>query len=86
MIIQLTSTNKATLEDSIELYQQRVGTRLEYVFDNSIDISLNIRNGWQAKIYLEFSKRFDLNPINKSKFYPGALWIAGFDARYHIPF
>ncbi|MFZ1423253.1 MAG: hypothetical protein WAS55_05485 [Saprospiraceae bacterium] len=80
------STNKATLEDSIELYQQRVGTRLEYVFDNSIDISLNIRNGWQAKIYLEFSKRFDLNPINKSKFYPGALWIAGFDARYHIPF
>ena len=79
------STNQATLYDSIENYQQRIGTRLEYVFDNALDISLNIKNGWQVKVYFEISKRFELNPKHKSKFYPGALMIAGFDARFHLP-
>lgn len=79
------STNKPTLYDSLELYQQRLGTRLEYVFDNALDVSLNIKNGWQVKVYFETSKRFELNPKYKSRFYPGLLMIAGFDARLHIP-
>lgn len=79
------ATNKATLYDSIEVYQQRIGTRLEYVFDNALDISLNIKNGWQVKTYFEISKRFELNPEHTSKFYPGVLMIAGFDARLHLP-
>lgn len=79
------STNKPTLYDSIDYYQQRIGTRLEYVFDNALDISLNIKNGWQVKFFFEISKRFELNPKSKSRFYPGALMIAGFDARLHIP-
>lgn len=82
---QYLSTNPATLEDSIDQYQQRIGTRLEYVYDNAIDVSLNIRNGWQAKFFLEFSKRFSLNSQDKSKFYPGSLWLSGFDIRYHLP-
>jgi len=82
---QYLSTNLATLEDSIDQYQQRIGSRLEYVYDNAIDVSLNIRNGWQAKFFLEYSKRFALNPQDKSKFYPGALWLTGFDIRYHLP-
>ena len=82
---QYLSTNPATLEDSVDQYQQRIGSRLEYVYDNSIDVSLNIRNGWQAKFFLEFSKRFALNPQDKNKFYPGSLWLTGFDIRYHLP-
>lgn len=82
---QYLSTNPATLEDSIDQYQQRIGTRLEYVYDNAIDVSLNIRNGWQTKFFLEFSKRFSLNAQDKTKFYTGALWLTGFDIRYHLP-
>ena len=51
MITQYLSTNPATLEDSVDQYQQRMGSRLEYVYDNSIDVSLNIRNGWQSKVF-----------------------------------
>jgi hypothetical protein len=79
------STNKGTLYDSIDNYHQRIGTRIEYVFDDALEVSLNIKNGWQTKFYFEISKRFDLNPENKSKWYPGALMIAGFDIRNHLP-
>ncbi|HEX5624608.1 MAG TPA: hypothetical protein VFX48_01220, partial [Saprospiraceae bacterium] len=79
------STNPGTLEDSIDHYQQRIGTRLEFVFDNALDVSLNIKNGWQAKVYFEVAKRFELNPKSKTRFLPGALFISGFDIRYHIP-
>lgn len=79
------STSPATLFDSSEIYQQRIGTRLEYVFDNALERSINLRSGWQMKIFFEASKKFELNPKNKSRIYPGMLLLAGFDARLHIP-
>lgn len=79
------STSPATLFDSAEIYQQRMGTRLEYVFDNALERSINLRTGWQMKIFFEVSKQFELNPKNKSRIYPGFLLLAGFDARLHIP-
>jgi hypothetical protein len=82
---QYLSTNQFSLYDSADVYQQRIGTRLEYVFDNALDVSLNIKNGWQLKVFYEISKRFSLNPETTSRFFPGFLMLAGMDARLHLP-
>ncbi|MBK9109440.1 MAG: hypothetical protein IPM92_13975 [Saprospiraceae bacterium] len=79
------STNSGTLLDSSENTQQRIGTRLEWVFDNALDLSLNLKSGWQVKFYFEASKRFQLNFQDRTKFLPGALFLIGFEGRLHIP-
>ncbi len=42
------------------LNQQRIGLRLEYVFDNSYETLPNIRHGSRAKVYVEGMNRFQL--------------------------
>lgn len=80
------STNSGTLFDSVANVQQRIGSRLEFVFDNVLDISLNIKTGWQIKIFFEASKRFQLNFKDRTRFLPGALFLTGFEGRWHLPF
>ncbi len=79
------ATNRASLEDSTDRYQQRIGFRLEYIFDNALDLSLNLKTQTQLKVFFETSKRFALNTQQRSTIYPGFLFLAGFDARHHIP-
>lgn len=43
-----------------DINQQRIGMRLEYVFDNSYETRPNIRNGMRAKVYIEGVNRFQL--------------------------
>lgn len=64
-----------------------IGTRLEYVFDNSLDLSLNLKQGTQFKIFFETAKRFLKSDEQSGKFVPfnGLLMVLGFDARYHVP-
>lgn len=81
--IRYLSTSPGTLFDSTDISQQRIGTRIELVFDNALDLSLNIRTGWQLKLFFEMSKRFELATGRTSRFFPGALLVAGVDARYH---
>ncbi|MBP9209129.1 MAG: hypothetical protein KBF37_02300 [Saprospiraceae bacterium] len=78
------STSPGTLFDSTDFSQQRIGTRVEFVFDNALDLSLNIRTGWQFKLFFEVSKRFEISPGHKARLFPGALLLAGADARYHL--
>lgn len=54
------STELATLNQEV-LRSQRFGIKLEYVFDNTLDISLNIKNGTRYKFYIETSKQFELS-------------------------
>ncbi len=65
--------------------QQRAGFRLEYVFDNTMDISVNIKNGTRYKIYGELVKRFSLSYDDKFAFETGEgiMTILGFDARHY---
>ncbi|MBK7871152.1 MAG: BamA/TamA family outer membrane protein [Saprospiraceae bacterium] len=66
---------------------QRAGLKLEYVFDNTFDVALNIKNGTRYKIFVEAVKKFDLsiggNEGTSLDFAKGAMGIVGFDARHY---
>jgi len=81
--IQYLSTNQGTLFDSSSVVQQRIGTRIEYVFDNVLDLSLNLKKGWQAKLFFEVSKPLQINLKDQFRILPGTLLLLGYDARYH---
>jgi len=65
--------------------QQRVGLRLEYVFDNTLEVSLNILNGTRYKVFAEVYKRFDIELFDgfKFDFGEGFMTVVGFDARHY---
>ncbi len=67
--------------------EKRLSLRAEYVFDNSFDVSINIKNGSRMKFYAEIINLFNLEftggtNIDLSKGYTG---VFGFDARHYIP-
>lgn len=65
--------------------EQRAGIRLEYVFDNTFDLSKNMKSGTRAKIYAEITKRFQLDYNDKLLFNleKGSLNVLGFDVRHY---
>jgi hypothetical protein len=76
--------------DSIALripteHEQRAGLKLEYVFDNTLDVALNIKNGTRYKFFAEVVKRFEVDLTGNSKFSfnKGFMTILGFDARHY---
>lgn len=65
-------------EDSKTLYSV---THLEFVYDNTLNPSLNIWNGLRYKAYIDWNRQ-----VNKIKFADGPnTFNAGFDARYYYP-
>ena len=65
-------------EDQKTLYST---TKLEYVYDNSMNPAMNIWNGLRYKIYFDYNRQ-----INKVKFAEGpSTFNLGFDARYYYP-
>lgn len=85
-LIQLSTDIQALGEPTTN--QQRAGVRLEYVFDNTLDVSLNIKNGTRYKVYGEIVKRFDLSVLDGFNFEvpKGAMGIVGVDARHYQRF
>lgn len=73
--------------DQEPLQEQRVGAKLEYVFDNTFDVKMNIKNGTRYKIYTEAQKRFSIRIDNDeglvTDFQDGWLGIVGIDARHY---
>ena len=71
--------------DAVIDREQRMGLRLEYVFDNTLDYSLNIKHGSRAKFYGEIAKRFDVELAGETSFNfnQGLLTLIGFDARHY---
>ncbi len=65
--------------------QQRIGARLEYVFDNTLNLATNMRMGTRYKVYADFYKSFNISfsEGGESGFEPGFLGILGFDARHY---
>lgn len=70
-----------------DLESQRIGIRLEYVFDNSLDIDLNIRSGTRFKVYTELVKKFafSIDPLTL-KLNEGFMTVLGTDARHYFNF
>ena len=77
------ATDKATLE-APDLDEQRLGLRMEYVFDNTLDIDVNLKSGIRSKVFVEVVKRFkfDFDPFT---FDPndGVMTVIGLDARHY---
>ncbi len=73
--------------DSTGSHVQSLGMRLEFVFDDVLDLGINLKQGSQVKIFFETMKRFRLEKKENWNFRAdnGLLHIAGFDARHHIP-
>jgi hypothetical protein len=81
-------TQLATDLPSLErptITEQRIGARLEYVFDNTLDVALNLKNGTRYKFYGEAVKRFDLSLSDgvSLDFARGFMTIFGLDARHY---
>ena len=82
--IQL-STEGSTLNTPSE-NQQRIGAKLEYVFDNTLDVSLNIKNGTRYKVFAEVVKRFEVDFVGNNssfQFSKGFMTVLGLDARHY---
>ncbi len=78
------ATDAQTL-DVPTLHQQRLGLKLEYVFDNTLDVSLNIKNGTRYKVFAEAVKRIQVDLIDNVSFDlgDGFMTILGLDARHY---
>ena len=64
---------------------QRVGLRAEYVFDNTLDVAMNIKNGTRAKLGVEVLKRIQVQLVDKAqfKFNKGFMTTISLDARHY---
>ncbi len=83
--VQTLPTELAALQTRPE-NQARIGARLEYVFDNTLNLATNLRMGTRYKVYTDFYKSFNISFSSGEEatgFAPGFLGIAGFDVRHY---
>ena len=82
--VQTLPTELAALQTE-PLSTERVGLRLEYVYDNTLNLSKNLRMGTRYKVYTDVFKSFNLSFDEgvDGNFEPGVLGIVGFDARHY---
>ena len=80
------STNRNTLETPNQA-EQRISLRLTAVYDNTVDVDLNLRTGTRAKLFVEAVKRFEFNtqPNWSLRFNKGFMTVIGLDARHYQP-
>ena len=78
------STNQVTLETP-DYAEQRASLGFSVVYDNTVNVDLNLKTGTRAKLYGEVVKRFDLNfqPDWSLKFNKGMMTVIGLDARHY---
>lgn len=80
------ASNPTAFEAPID-NENRLTARLEYVYDNSIDIALNVKHGTRYKIYSEVINEFELQVLDgfEADVSSGLTGIIGYDARHYIP-
>ncbi len=83
---QIKSTDINTLEQPVD-FEKRVSVKLEYVYDNSYDVSLNIKNGTRYKFYAEAINQFEFTVKDNINLdgSTGVTGVLGVDARHYIP-
>ncbi|HNG90642.1 MAG TPA: hypothetical protein PK858_10575, partial [Saprospiraceae bacterium] len=81
---RLLSTNRPSL-DAPDYSEQRAALRLSAVYDNSVDVDLNLKTGTRAKVWVEAVQRMALNtePNLSLKFNKGFMTVLGLDARHY---
>lgn len=80
----LLATDRNSLE-SPSFDQQRFGVKVEYVFDNTLDVAINIKHGTRYKIYAEVLKKFQVSLVDDFQFNlnKGFMTVVGLDARHY---
>lgn len=78
------ASERPTLNREI-LNEQRASVKLEYVFDNTLDVAINIKNGTRYKVYTELIKRFNVDVESGVKIGlgDGFMTVGGFDFRHY---
>lgn len=73
--------------DAPNITGQRLGLRLEYIYDNTFDVDLNIKNGLRYKVYAEGINRLNVKLSSPYKFdlSEAFMTVIGFDARHYTP-
>ena len=82
------ATDQSTLEQP-RSDEERIGLQVEYVYDNTVDISVNIKHGTRFKVFGEVQKQFDLKLFEPEtnfdfSFNDGFLHVLGFDVRHYL--
>jgi len=67
--------------------EKRASVKLEYIFDNTLNIDLNLNHGTKYKFYAEAINRFDIEFGNSFSFDAsrGFTSVLGLDVRHYIP-
>jgi len=78
------STDSISL-DAPPRSEQRAALRLSAVYDNTVDVDLNIKTGTRAKISVEAVKRvaFNTDPSWNLRFNKGFMTVVSLDARHY---
>ncbi|MCC6412656.1 MAG: PD40 domain-containing protein [Saprospiraceae bacterium] len=78
------SANRPTLE-APDYKEQRASVRLTAVYDNIVDVDLNLKTGTRARVFVEAVKRFEFNtqPEWSLKLNSGFMTVVGIDARHY---
>lgn len=78
------STESVSLRSPI-IKEKRVGVKLAYVFDNTLDVYTNIKNGTRYKVYAEIVKKYNIDFIDNFEFSlsDGFMGVIGVDARHY---
>ena len=79
--------NERASLDQPNITGQRLGLKLEYVYDNSYDVELNIKHGMRYKFYIEGvnSMNFNLSPPIEFKLSKAFMTVLGADIRHYTP-
>lgn len=82
--VQTVTTSEPSLAND-PVSTERLGMRLEYVFDNTLSLGTNLLMGTRYKVYGDVFKSFNLSFQDgfDPQFEPGILGIVGFDARHY---
>ncbi|MEE9437630.1 MAG: hypothetical protein V3V14_01440 [Saprospiraceae bacterium] len=80
------SVDEKTFSDPVS-NEKRLSLKLEYIYDNTIDIALNIKHGTRYKFFVEAINEFKFDLIDGIDLDPsiGFTSIIGFDARHYFP-
>jgi len=78
------ASDAATLQTP-NLEEQRIGIKGEYVFDNTLDVALNVKNGTRYKIFAEMIKglQIDLGEQPQFDVKNGFMTVIGADFRHY---
>lgn len=78
------STDSISLRSPI-IKEKRIGLKLAYVFDNTLDVYTNIKNGTRYKIYAEIVKKYNIDFVDNFEFSlnKGFMSVIGIDARHY---